>query len=52
MKAMWNHGDKQVVIEDMIWEKGVYKCKLMQGQMGEDGGVIQKCFVLWEGHVI
>jgi len=46
MKAMWNHGDKKVVIEDMVWEKGVYKCTLMQGQMGEDGGWIQKCFFI------
>ncbi len=52
MKAMWNHGDRWVVIEDMVWEEGVYKYTLMQGQMGEDGGWIQKRFVLWEGHTI
>jgi hypothetical protein len=26
MKVMWNHGDKWVVIKDMVWEMGVYKC--------------------------
>lgn len=51
MKGMWNHGDKWVVIENMVWEEGVYKCTLMQGQMGKDGGWIQKSFVLW-GHTI